>query len=66
MLKANDRWWAVKLEEKWRCDNYATADLYGGRWRVTRFREHEVQDAVVAAIAQKLKKTNEECANGQD
>lgn len=66
MPKANDGWWALKIEENRRRDRETTADLKGRGWRVMRFWEHEAPDAVVTAIAQELEKANGERGNGQD
>lgn len=64
--KANDGWWAAKIEENRRCDSETTAELEGRGRRVMRCWEHESPGAVVLMIAQELEKTNGELANGQD
>ncbi|PZU80680.1 MAG: very short patch repair endonuclease [Shinella sp.] len=64
--KANNGWWAGKIEENRRRDFETTAELEGRGWRVMRFWEHEAPDAVVMAITKELEKTSGERSNGQD
>ena len=64
--KANAGWWAAKIEENRRRDWETTAELESRGWRVMRFWEHEAPEAVMAAIASVIDKTNREHVGGKD
>ncbi|OBA91682.1 very short patch repair endonuclease [Mycobacteriaceae bacterium 1482268.1] len=53
--KANEEWWAQKLEGNVRRDRWADSELVARGWTVLRFWEHEepaiVADAICAHLA---------------
>lgn len=52
--KANEEWWAQKLDGNVERDRRTDAELAARGWTVLRFWEHEEPDAVVAAICTTL------------